>query len=110
LFFAQVGFLRPRAIDDEAWLEHFVVELRAIQEAVGGASPLGDDASLRELAEYYLAYARALVDERKYADVPAPAPRGSFAALAARSSRDARNNREERTRNGLVEFARGSNG
>jgi len=46
----------------------------------------------------------------KYADVPAPAPRGSFAALAARASRDARNNREERTRNGLVEFARGSNG
>ena len=33
-----------------------------------------------------------------------------FAALAARASRDARNSREERVRNGLVAFARGSNG
>ena len=110
MFFAQVGFLRPQALDDEAWLEHFVTELRALQEDLGGASPLGDDAALRELAAFYLTYARDLIDERKYADVPAPAPRGSFAALAARASRDARNSREERVRNGLVAFARGSNG
>ena len=105
-----MGFLRPQALDDEAWLEHFVTELRALQEDLGGASPLGDDAALRELAAFYLTYARDLIDERKYADVPAPAPRGSFAALAARASRDARNSREERVRNGLVAFARGSNG
>ena len=61
----------------------------------------------KELAAFYLTYARDLIDERKYADVPAPAPRGSFAALAARASRDARNSREERVRNGLVAFARG---
>ena len=106
-----VGFLRPQSIkDDGAWPDYFVKELRALQEAVGGASPLGDDAALRELAAFYLTYARDLIDERKYADVPAPAPRGSFAALAARASRDARNSREERVRNGLVAFARGSNG
>ena len=87
-----------------------VKELRALQEAVGGASPLGDEAALRELAAFYLTYARDLIDERKYADVPEPAQRGSFAALAARASRDARNSREERVRNGLVAFARGSNG
>ncbi|CAH0365607.1 unnamed protein product [Pelagomonas calceolata] len=61
-----VGFLRPQALDNEAWLEHFVTELRALQEAVGGASPLGDDASLRDLARFYLTYARDLIDERKY--------------------------------------------
>ena len=106
-----VGFLRPQSIKGEAWLDYFVKELRALQEAVGGASPLGDDAALRELAAFYLTYARDLIDERKYADVTAPAPRGSFAALAARASRDARNSREERVRNGLVAFARGgSNG
>ena len=104
-----VGFLRP-AMDDEAWLDYFVKELRALQEDLGGASPLGDEASLKDLARFYLTYARDLIDERKYADVPAPAPRGSFAALAARASRDARNSREERVRNGLVAFARGSNG
>ena len=106
-----VGFLRPQSVkEDEAWLDYFVTELRALQEAVSGASPLGDEAALRELAAFYLTYARDLIDERKYADVPAPAPRGSFAALAARASRDARNSREERVRNGLVAFARGSNG
>ena len=106
-----VGFLRPQSVqDDEAWPDYFVKELRALQEDLGGASPLGDDAALRELARFYLTYARDLIDERKYADVPQPAPRGSFAALAARASRDARNSREERVRNGLVAFARGSNG
>ncbi len=107
-----VGFLRPQSIkDDEAWLDYFVKELRALQDDLKGASPLGDEAALRELAAFYLTYARDLIDERKYADVPAPAPRGSFAALAARASRDARNSREERVRNGLVTFARGgSNG
>jgi len=102
-----VGFIRPRSVEtDEAWHGYFVKELRALQHDVGGASPLGDDASLKELAKFYLTYARDLIDERKYADVPAPAARGSFASLAARASRDARNNREERTRNGLVAFAR----
>ena len=101
-----VGFLRPRSMKDDAWLGYFVKELRALQKDLGGASPLGDDASLKELAQFYLTYARDLIDERKYADVPAPAARGSFASLAARASRDARNNREERTRNGLVAFAR----
>ena len=106
-----VGFLRPQSIKDEVWPDYFVKELRALQETLGGASPLGDDAALKDLARFYLTYARDLVDERKYADVPAPAPRGSFAALAARASRDARNSREERVRNGLVAFARGgSNG
>ena len=106
-----VGFLRPRAVEgDEAWLDYFVKELRALQDDLKGASPLGDDAALRELAAFYLTYARDLIDERKYADVPEPAQRGSFAALAARASRDARNSREERVRNGLVAFARGSNG
>ena len=61
-----MGFLRPQALDDEAWLEHFVTELRALQEDLGGASPLGDDAALRELAAFYLTYARDLIDERKY--------------------------------------------
>ena len=105
-----VGFLRPQSIKDEAWPDYFVKELRALQEDLKGASPLGDEASLKDLARFYLTYARDLIDERKYADVPAPAPRGSFAALAARASRDARNSREERVRNGLVAFARGSNG
>ena len=106
-----VGFLRPQSVNDEdAWLDYFVQELRALQDDLKGASPLGDDAALRELAAFYLTYARDLIDERKYADVPAPAPRGSFAALAARASRDARNSREERVRNGLVAVARGSNG
>ena len=106
-----VGFLRPQSIkDDDEWLDYFVKELRALQDDLKGASPLGDDASLKDLARFYLTYARDLIDERKYADVPEPAPRGSFAALAARASRDARNSREERVRNGLVAFARGSNG
>ena len=105
-----VGFLRPQSIKDEAWVDYFVKELRALQEDLGGASPLGDEASLKDLARFYLTYARDLIDERKYADVPEPAQRGSFAALAARASRDARNSREERVRNGLVAFARGSNG
>ena len=105
-----VGFLRPQSIkDDDEWLDYFVKELRALQDDLKGASPLGDDASLKDLARFYLTYARDLIDERKYADVPEPAPRGSFAALAARASRDARNSREERVRNGLVAFARGSN-
>ena len=105
-----VGFLRPQSVTDDEWPDYFVTELRALQEAVGGASPLGDEASLKDLARFYLTYARDLIDERKYADVPEPAQRGSFAALAARASRDARNSREERVRNGLVAFARGSNG
>ena len=71
-----MGFLRPQSItDDEAWLDYFVKELRALQEDLGGASPLGDDASLKDLARFYLTYARDLIDERKYADVPEPAPR-----------------------------------
>ena len=105
-----VGFLRPKSIKDEVWPDYFVKELRALQDDLKGASPLGDEASLKDLARFYLTYARELIDERKYADVAEPAPRGSFAALAARASRDARNSREERVRNGLVAFARGSNG
>ena len=61
-----VGFLRPRSVaDDEAWLDYFVTELRALQEDLGGASPLGDDAALKDLARFYLTYARDLIDERK---------------------------------------------
>ena len=45
-----VGFLRPQSIKDEAWLDYFVKELRALQDDVKGASPLGDEASLKDLA------------------------------------------------------------
>ena len=103
-----VGFLRPQSVKDEdAWLDYFVKELRALQEAVGGASPLGDDAALRELAAFYLTYARDLIDERKYAGRQnQPLLRR---AGGARASRDAPGIRGGARAERLVAFARVSN-